>query len=188
MATPLRGPERYKPGRVRYHNDMSPALAHEPIPLQLDADRVFRVGGTRVPLETVVSLFEQGETPEEIAQKFPVLRLDDVYAVATYYLRHREEIASYLERRGVEARLRQEELARLPGANQLRQRLRDLRSETQPEKRLSLKELLLTDQVGPTFRCRHGDVKRHVSTIQCRGGPLWPPLVKGLQRSRRQTC
>lgn len=106
---------------------MSPALAHEPIPLYLDADRVFRVAGTRIPLETVVGLFEQGETPEEIAQNFPVLRLDDVYAVVTYYLRHREEIATYLERRGAETRLRQEELARLPGANQLRQRLLSLR-------------------------------------------------------------
>lgn len=102
---------------------MAPVLAHEPIPLHLDDDRVLRIGGTRVPLETVVALFEQGETPEEIAQSFPVLRLDDVYAVVTYYLRHRGEVAQYLERRGREAQARRTEGEARPGAGQLRQRL-----------------------------------------------------------------
>ncbi len=107
---------------------MTPALAHEPIPLHLDADRVLRVGGTRIPLETVVGLFEQGETPEEITQNFPVLRLDDVYAVVTYYLRHREEIAEYLGRRSAEAQARRNEVEARPEANHLRNRLLLLRT------------------------------------------------------------
>ena len=78
---------------------MTVAVATEPIPLETDADGVIRVAGTRVPLETVIEVFNTGATPEEIAQDFPVLRLDDIYAVITYYLRHRDEVETYLEQR-----------------------------------------------------------------------------------------
>jgi len=107
---------------------MTPVLAHEPIPLLLDADRVLRVGGTRVPLETVVALFEQGETPEEITQNFPVLRLDDVYAVLTYVLRHRDEISEYIERRKGEAAASQAQTAKIPGQGDLRKKLLAMRT------------------------------------------------------------
>jgi len=78
---------------------MATAATVETIPLHTDADGVIRVGGTRVPLETIVDSFDAGATPEEIAQDFSVLRLDDIYAVVTYYLRHREEVKEYLQRR-----------------------------------------------------------------------------------------
>ena len=78
-------------------------MAAEQIPLTLDADRVIRVGGTRVTLESVIDEFNIGATPEEITQDFPVLRLDDVYAVITYYLRNQEEVRAYLDRRQAEA-------------------------------------------------------------------------------------
>lgn len=71
----------------------------ENIPLSTDADGVIRVGGTRVTLETVVDVFNTSATPEEIAQDFSALRLDDVYAVITYYLRHRPEVDEYVQRR-----------------------------------------------------------------------------------------
>jgi uncharacterized protein (DUF433 family) len=82
---------------------MSVAVAAEQIPLAIDADRVIRVGGTRVTLESVIDAFGTGATPEEITQDFPVLRLDDVYAVITYYLRNKNEVDGYLERRRSEA-------------------------------------------------------------------------------------
>jgi uncharacterized protein (DUF433 family) len=68
------------------------AAALEPIPLRTDADGVIRIAETRVTLDTVVDTFMTGASPEEIAQDFPVLRLDDLYAVITYYLRHRDEV------------------------------------------------------------------------------------------------
>jgi uncharacterized protein (DUF433 family) len=68
---------------------MLSAAAVEPIPLSTDADGVIRIAGTRVTLDTVIDTFMTGSSPEEIAQDFPVLRLDDLYAVVTYYLRHR---------------------------------------------------------------------------------------------------
>lgn len=93
---------------------MEPAAA-EPVPLATDADGVIRVAGTRVTLETVIDVYSTGATPEEISQDFPVLRLDDVYAVITYYLRHREEVEAYVEqRRALAAEVRREIEAHLP--------------------------------------------------------------------------
>jgi len=82
---------------------LNPA-AVEPIPLRTDADGVIRVAGTRVTLDTLVDTFLTGASPQEIAQDFPVLQLDDVYAVVTYYLRHRSEVHAYLRERRARAR------------------------------------------------------------------------------------
>ncbi len=86
-----------------YADIMTFAVVAEPIPLETSEDGVIRVGGTRIPLETVVHGFNNGATPEEIVQDFPVLRLDDIYAVITYCLRHREEVAAYLKTRQAQA-------------------------------------------------------------------------------------
>lgn len=64
------------------------ATVVERVPLAKSDDGVIRVGGTRVTLETVVTAFDAGSTPEEIAQDYATLKLDDIYAVITYYLRH----------------------------------------------------------------------------------------------------
>jgi uncharacterized protein (DUF433 family) len=101
---------------------VEPAAA-EPVPLATDADGVIRVGGTRVTLETVIDVYNTGATPEEIVQDFPVLHLDDVYAVITYYLRHRQEVDSYMNRRRALAEeIRREVEARFPQTG-LRERL-----------------------------------------------------------------
>ena len=71
----------------------------EPIPLSTTAAGGIRIAGSRVTLDTVIDAFLTGASPEEIAQDFPVLRLDDIYAVLTYYLRHRDEVDAYLRER-----------------------------------------------------------------------------------------
>ena len=71
----------------------------EPVPLAMNEHGVIRVAGTRVPLETVVTAFRNGDSPEEIAQNFPVLPLGDVYAVLTYCLRHPQEVEAYMQDR-----------------------------------------------------------------------------------------
>ncbi len=99
------------------------AATVEPIPLSTDADGVVRVGATRVTLDTVIDAFLIGASPEEIAQDFPILRLDDLYAVLTYYLRHRDEVDTYLrERRARAQAIRQEIEANSPQTG-LRDRL-----------------------------------------------------------------
>ena len=71
-------------------------LQSEAPPLREDASGAVRVGESRVLLELVIRAFQDGATPEAIVQRYPTLALEDVYAVITYYLRHRGEIESYL--------------------------------------------------------------------------------------------
>lgn len=75
----------------------------ERVPLTTDADGVVRVAGTRVTLDTLVAAFESGATPEEIAQQYPTVPLVDVYSVVTYYLRHQDEVRTYLSARAMHA-------------------------------------------------------------------------------------
>ncbi len=75
---------------------MSLAVSPEPVPLVTEVDGVVRVGTTRVTLDTVVAAFREGATSEEIVQQYPTLRLADVYSVISYYLRHQDEVDSYL--------------------------------------------------------------------------------------------
>ena len=66
------------------------------VPLTTDDSGVVRIANTRIPLEAVVELFQSGETPEQIVEAYPVLHLDDVYAVFTYCLKYPAEIELYL--------------------------------------------------------------------------------------------
>ncbi|HEV3075571.1 MAG TPA: DUF433 domain-containing protein [Thermoanaerobaculia bacterium] len=54
------------------------------------------VGETRVSLDSIVYEYLNGQTPESIAESFPVLSLEQVYGAITYYLGHRAEIDDYL--------------------------------------------------------------------------------------------
>ncbi len=82
---------------------MAFAISPEFIPLQIDAEEVIRVGGTRVTLETVIAAFSEGATAEEIVQQYPSLKLADVYSVIGYYLRRPPEVEIYLQKRKVRA-------------------------------------------------------------------------------------
>ena len=78
---------------------MTLSTTTELMPLYIDTGGVMRVGGTRVTLDTVIAIFEQGATAEEIVQRFPTLDLADVYFAIGYYLRHRTEVDMYLHER-----------------------------------------------------------------------------------------
>ncbi len=72
-------------------------------PIQMDADNVLRVGNTRVTLDTVIGVFNEGASAEEIAQQYPSLHLADIYAVISYYLQQREQVEAYLTERQKQA-------------------------------------------------------------------------------------
>lgn len=76
-----------------------------PHPLREDAHGVIRVGRTRVTLDSVVALFEQGASAEEIALRYETLTLAEVYAVLSFYMAHRDDVDAYLrsQRRASEA-------------------------------------------------------------------------------------
>ena len=79
-------------------------ITADSVPLALDDDGVARVGGSRIPIDTVVCAFMQGATPEQIAEQFPSLRLPDIYSVIGYYLDHRDEVDEYLSIRADRAK------------------------------------------------------------------------------------
>lgn len=71
----------------------------ETAPIHIDIDGVARIAKTRVTLDTVVFVFEQGATAEEIAQRYPALKLSAVYSVIGFYLNHQEAVTQYLQQR-----------------------------------------------------------------------------------------
>ena len=82
---------------------MTLAVVAEPAPLKTNADGVVRVGNTRVTLDTVIAVFKQGTTAEEIVYRYPSLRLADVYATIGFYLNHQQEVETYLQLRQQQA-------------------------------------------------------------------------------------
>jgi uncharacterized protein (DUF433 family) len=125
-----------------------PATLNPP-PLRTDTDGVVRIGGTRVPLETVVSAFDEGAAAEEIALRFPTLDLSDVYATIAYLLQHRPEVDEYLAERREEARRVREEVERRFDTSELRRRLL-ARRESVTERHLGVHrgQMRIKDGVG----------------------------------------
>jgi uncharacterized protein (DUF433 family) len=60
-------------------------------------DQGYWIEGTRISLDSVVYGFLSGESPESIAQNFPLLLLEQVYGGIAFYLANRELVDEYLE-------------------------------------------------------------------------------------------
>jgi len=73
------------------------------IRLTKTADGTIRIGETRVALESIVHHFSLGATAEEIAQKFPALKLAEIYGVISYFLENHEAVAEYVLRQEAES-------------------------------------------------------------------------------------
>jgi uncharacterized protein (DUF433 family) len=52
----------------------------------------FYVAGSRVSLDSIVSSFKAGDSPETIRQNFSSLTLEQVYGAIAFYLAHEEEV------------------------------------------------------------------------------------------------
>ncbi len=57
-----------------------------------------RLNGTRMSLDTIVEEFNKGAEPKEIAENYPTLNLEQVYAAITYYLHNKAEVDAYIQR------------------------------------------------------------------------------------------
>jgi uncharacterized protein (DUF433 family) len=109
---------------------MNMPIAAITVPLFEDEQGGLRVTGTRVLLERIVHAFEDGATPEGIAQSYDTLQLDDVYAVLTWYLRQKLEVQEYLHRRAEQAEaFRRSIEAEQPNRAELRARLMTRRAQ-----------------------------------------------------------
>lgn len=82
---------------------MTLTVIAETPPLHTDDNGVVRVGKTRVTLDTVIAVFNQGATAEEIVHRYPSLNLAQVYATIGYYLNHQSEVEAYLQQRQKQA-------------------------------------------------------------------------------------
>jgi uncharacterized protein (DUF433 family) len=74
-----------------------------PVPLRDDGHGGLRVGQTRVTLESVWHMHEQGASAADIVRAFDTLQLADVHAVLAWALRHSDDVHAYLKRRDEEA-------------------------------------------------------------------------------------
>jgi uncharacterized protein (DUF433 family) len=52
----------------------------------------YYVAGARVSLDSIVSGFNSGESPESIRHNFPSLSLEQVYGAIAFYLAHEKEV------------------------------------------------------------------------------------------------
>ena len=102
---------------------MNTATMTQSIPLQKGANGTWHVSGTRVPVDTVIKSYLNGENAEEIAENFDTVRLADIYAILSYYLERPSEMTAYLQHRDQEAtQIRQRIETQHPPHN-IRQRL-----------------------------------------------------------------
>ena len=74
-----------------------------------------RLKGTRIGIETVLyDYIYKARTPEEIAQTYPSLTLEQVYATVLYYLHNKEAVSKYIADWLEHGRKAQEEQRRNP--------------------------------------------------------------------------
>ena len=91
-----------------------------------------RLKGTRIGIETVLyDYIHRGQSPEEIADRYPSLTLEQVYATITYYLHNREQVEAYLTDWLAHSRRMREEQKRNPPP--VIARLQNLARRRQPE-------------------------------------------------------
>lgn len=91
--------------------------------MRLGERGVVLVGKTRVPLDTVIDAFLDGDSAETIVDCYDVLALSEVYATIAFYLAHRDEVDSYLKDRRIDSEVLQQEIESGPGYRETRERL-----------------------------------------------------------------
>jgi uncharacterized protein (DUF433 family) len=90
----------------------------------------YRVAGTRISLDVVISDWLSGATPESIAQSYSPLLLEKVYGVIAFYLANREMIDEYLRQGDVD-----EEKLHAQTSQQLRETSPELYQRLMEEKK-----------------------------------------------------
>lgn len=86
-----------------------------------------RIKGHRIGIESILyEYIHNAQTAEEIADRFPTLELEQVYATILYYLHNKEQVDSYLVNWLEHGRRMREEQARNP--NPFILKLRELRA------------------------------------------------------------
>lgn len=79
---------------------LSPTLTKQYIEQR---DEEYWIEGTRISLDSVVYAFLEGESPESIAQNFPLLSLEQIYGAITFYsnLKYARQLRIWFHRASV---------------------------------------------------------------------------------------
>ena len=94
--------------------------------LEITPERI-RLKGHRVGLEQIVRAYRDGATAEDIAQDFPGLPLESIFAALTYYLRNHAAVEAYIAEKEADSNEDYAIWAKNPPA--VVRRLRSTRSE-----------------------------------------------------------
>src|SRR4051812_2906533 len=87
-----------------------------------------RIKGHRIGIESVLyEYIHRGQSAEEIAERFPTLGLEQVYATILYYLHNKEAISKYVADWVEDARQARERQKSQPSA--FRDRVRKLKAD-----------------------------------------------------------
>lgn len=83
---------------------------------------VYRIGETKVSLDSIVYAYLDGASPEEIAERFPALSAEEVQGAIAFYLANRQEVHEYLKQQDAvwEAARRESEATPNPAWDRLR--------------------------------------------------------------------
>lgn len=104
--------------------DLQPILeAADAPPLRLGERGVVFVGKSRVPIDTVIEAFLDGDSAETIVDCYDVLALSEVYATISFYLSHRDEVNLYLKDRRSDSKVLRQAIESEPGYREIRERL-----------------------------------------------------------------
>jgi uncharacterized protein (DUF433 family) len=71
--------------------------------LTQDPDGTIRLHGSRVTLDTLIAAFKRGDTPVEIHEGFPSLRLSQIHNVIAWYLSNQVDADNYLNERAAQS-------------------------------------------------------------------------------------
>lgn len=86
-----------------------------------------RIKGHRLGIDTILEPFLEGFPPETIAQDYPELRLEQIYATITYYFHQQAEVEAYLQR--LRQRRQQRYEASLQNPSPMAERIRKIKAE-----------------------------------------------------------
>ena len=59
-------------------------------------DGAYRVGNTRISLDSLVYLFREGMSAESMVESYPALTLEEVHGALAFYLANQKEVDTYL--------------------------------------------------------------------------------------------
>ena len=100
----------------------------EGVPLH-ESHGAVRVIGSRITLDTVVTCFEMGDTPEEILDGYPSLTLEQINSIRAWYLNNRAEADEYVRQGREEAERLRQEIESWPENIAFKEKMRSLREQ-----------------------------------------------------------